>query len=59
MFEAILDKKLNADRGFIKPKRKPPEELERLKRENKKLKLIHDKKTIQPREIIYIIFFKK
>ena len=34
MFEAILDKKLNADRGFIKPKRKPPEELERLKREN-------------------------
>ena len=34
MFEAILDKKLSADRGFIKPKRKPPEEVERLKREN-------------------------
>jgi len=34
MFEAILDKKLSADRGFIKPKRKPREEVERLKREN-------------------------
>ena len=34
MFEAILDKKLSSDRGFIKPKRKPPEEVERLQQEN-------------------------
>lgn len=34
MFEAILNKKLSADRGFVKPKRKPPEEVERLQQEN-------------------------